>query len=256
MRFELGALAAIIVLLNLPLLHGTCAVDMIFLPDRVAAGEWWRVFTHWFVHVSWYHLLLDATAFLMLYQGLVGRSAFERIGYVLVCGAGSLLASFWCSPIIQTRGLCGLSGIAHGLMAITSLDQMTGSRDKTLRRAGAVTFIIVITKSIFEAVTGRIVFENLHFGALGSPVAVCHAGGVLAGLGAWAIAQWLRTRLASRTMPAWRCVIRSRHRAAVCAGDVQPAGRQGAAPTRRGRPLAAQSGCRDYGRTRVRRGRQ
>src|SRR5947208_11677834 len=93
MRFELSALAAIIVLVNLPLLHGACAVDLIFLPDRVAAGEWWRVFTHWSVHVSGYHLLLDAAAFLILYQGLVGRSGFERMGYVLVCGSGGLLAS-------------------------------------------------------------------------------------------------------------------------------------------------------------------
>ena len=215
MRFELSVLAAIIVLLNLSLLHGRCTVDMIFLPERVAAGEWWRVCTHAFVHVSWYHLLLDATAFLMLYQGLAGRSAFGRIGYVLVCGAGSLLASLWCSPIVQTRGLCGLSGIAHGLMAITSLDQMTGPTDKTVRRAGAVTFIIVITKCIIEAVTGRIVFENLHFGALGTPVAVCHAGGVLAGLAAWAIAQWLHTCLASRTIPTWRGVVKFNSRAAA-----------------------------------------
>src|SRR5437867_94604 len=113
MRFELGALAAIIVLLNLPLLHGACAVDMIFLPGRVAAGEWWRIFTHAFVHVSWYHLLLDATAFLVLYEGLAGRSGFERMGYVLACGTGSLLASLWSAPIIQTHGLCGLSGIAQ-----------------------------------------------------------------------------------------------------------------------------------------------
>src|SRR5439155_23607198 len=125
--------------------------------------------------------------------------AFERMGYVLACGAGSLLASLWSAPIVQTHGLCGLSGIAHGLMAITSLDQMTGPTDKTIRRAGAVTFIIVVTKSIIEAFTGRIVFESLHFGALGSPVAVCHAGGVLAGLDAWMITQWLPTRLASRT---------------------------------------------------------
>jgi len=114
MPFELCTLAAIIVLLNLPLLHGACAVDMIFLPDRVAAGEWWRVFTHWFVHVSWYHLLLDAAAFLMLYQGLAGRSAFERMGYVLACGAGSLLASLWSAPIVQTHGLCGPPGSLTG----------------------------------------------------------------------------------------------------------------------------------------------
>jgi len=208
MRFELSALAAIIVLLNLPLLHSACAVDLIFLPDRVAAGEWWRVFTHWSVHVSGYHLLLDAAAFLILYQGLVGRSGFERMGYVLVCGSGGLLASLWGEPIIQTHGLCGLSGIAHGLMAIASLDQMTGPTDKAVRRAGAVTFIIVVTKSIVEAFTGRIVFEGLHFGQLGSPVAVCHAGGVLAGLGGWVIAQLPRTNLASRAIPTRRGVMK------------------------------------------------
>ena len=206
MRFELSALAAIIVLLNLPLLHGACAVDMIFLPGRVAAGEWWRVFTHAFVHVSWYHLVLDATAFLILYQGLDGRSGIERMGYVLACGTGSLLASLWSAPIIQTHGLCGLSGIAHGLMAVSALDQMKATTDKTLRRAGAATFIIVVAKSIIEAATGRIVFESLHFGALGSPVAVCHAGGVLAGLGVWVVVQVSSAILASRTTTARRSV--------------------------------------------------
>src|SRR5205814_5023975 len=38
LRFELGFLAAIILLLNLPLLHGGCAESLIFEPDRVAAG--------------------------------------------------------------------------------------------------------------------------------------------------------------------------------------------------------------------------
>jgi hypothetical protein len=48
-------------------------------------------------------------------------------------------------------------------------------------------FIIVVGKSIIEAVTGHVVFEGFHFGALGCPVAVCHAGGILGGLGAWLI---------------------------------------------------------------------
>jgi len=56
MRLELTAFVAIIVLLNLPLFKGACAAGMIFLPDRVAAGEWWRLFTYSSVHVSWYHL--------------------------------------------------------------------------------------------------------------------------------------------------------------------------------------------------------
>ena len=182
MLFELCGLVIILLLLNLPLFSGSCAVEMIFLPARVAAGEWWRVFTYAFVHVSWYHLLLDGAAFLILYQGLVGRRAYGRMGCVLACGAGSLLASVWSAPIIQTQGLCGLSGIAHGLMAISALDLMKAPADKTLQRAGAATFIIVVAKSIVEAATGRIVFEGLHLGKLGTPVAVCHAGGVLGGL--------------------------------------------------------------------------
>jgi len=186
---------------------GASAVGLIFLPDRVAAGEWWRLFTYSFVHVSWYHLLLDATSFLVLYQGLTGRNAFERMGCVFVCGAGSLLTALWSAPILQTHGLCGLSGIAHGLMAVSALDQMKGTLDKTLRRAGAVTFIIVVAKSIIEAATGRIAFEYLHFGALGTPVAVCHAGGVLGGVGAWLIVQASGVIRSSRT-PSTRCGVR------------------------------------------------
>src|SRR6266536_1962650 len=154
LRFELGFLAALIVLLNLPLLHGGCAASLIFEPDRVAAGEWWRLFSHPFVHVSWYHLVLDAAAFLLLYRELDGTKWFERAGYLLASGAGSLLVSLWAAPLVQTHGLCGLSGIAHGLMSVSALGMMQNANDKTVKRAGMVTFIIVITKSIVEAATG------------------------------------------------------------------------------------------------------
>ncbi|PYK97401.1 MAG: rhombosortase [Verrucomicrobia bacterium] len=191
LRRELSALAALLVLLNLPLLHGACAGDMIFLPRRVAEGEWWRVFTHPFVHVSWYHLVLDSSAFLLLYSELDNKGCFGRIGCLLACGATSLLVSLWAAPLVQTHGLCGLSGIAHGLMTISALEMVRAPDDKTVRRAGMITLILVVTKCVLEAATGHIVFERFHFGALGSPIAVCHAGGALGGLGAWMMAQRL-----------------------------------------------------------------
>jgi len=187
LRLELGCLAALIVLLNLPLLDGACAVNLIFLPHRVAAGEWWRALTHPFVHVSWYHLILDATAFLLLYRELDTKKWFERFGYLATSGAGSLLVSLWAAPLVQTRGLCGLSGIAHGLMAVSGLEMIQSANDKTVERAGMLTFIIVITKSIVEAATGHVAFEALHLGDLGTPIAISHAGGVLGALGTWAI---------------------------------------------------------------------
>jgi rhomboid family GlyGly-CTERM serine protease len=201
MRFELVALSVVIVLLNLPLLHGACAVELVFLPGRVAAGEWWRVLTHVFVHVSWYHLLLDATAFLLLYQELREKQWFARIGCVLACGAGCLLVSLWAAPMIHTRGLCGLSGIAHGLMVIAALDMVRAGNDATIRRAGFISFALVVTKCMIEAATGSILLERLHLGPLGSPVAVCHAGGVLGGLVGWVVARGLEISSMSRLIP-------------------------------------------------------
>ena len=185
--FELTILGALILLLNLPLLHGACAENLIFEPDRVTAGEWWRVFSHPFVHVSWYHLLLDATAFLLLYAELQGSKWFQRVGCLLASGAGSLLVALWAAPPVQTHGLCGLSGIAHGLMTISALAMIRTATDKSVERAGIIAFVIVVTKSMVEAATGRVALEALHFGDLGLPIAVSHAGGVLGALVAWAI---------------------------------------------------------------------
>ena len=81
----------------------------------VRAGEWWRLVTYPFVHVSWYHLLLDAAAFFTAYVELRHRRGLERLGFVAAAGAGGLLAAWWLAPIVFTRGLCGLSGVAHGL---------------------------------------------------------------------------------------------------------------------------------------------
>ncbi len=156
---------------------------MLFLPQAVEHGEWWRLFTHPFVHVTWYHLLLDGTAFLTLYYSLVEASVVRRLLYVLAAGAGSLLFSWTADPAIYTNGLCGLSGIAHGLMAISSLEliasQPPGSAE---HRIGVVGFVLVVGKVALEAVTGRMFFTFLHFGLMGAPVAVSHAGGVLGGL--------------------------------------------------------------------------
>src|SRR5712671_432519 len=68
--WELSAITLLLVVLNWPLLYGTCNQALVFLPAPVRNGEWWRVLAHPFVHVTWYHLLLDGSAFLLLYKDL------------------------------------------------------------------------------------------------------------------------------------------------------------------------------------------
>jgi len=174
-----------LVIANAVLFQRCLCCSSCFLPDAVSAGEWWRVITHPFVHVSLYHLLLDVSVFFLLYTELRDKAWFERFTLLLAAGAGSLLVSLWAAPAIQARGLCGLSGIAHGLAAVTALEMMRGAKDRTLWRLGLASLLLVVGKSLIEAVTGRIAFESLHFGQLGFPIAVCHAGGALGALLAW-----------------------------------------------------------------------
>jgi rhomboid family GlyGly-CTERM serine protease len=176
---ELYGFMALLIAANATLLLGRVCEPLIFYPDLTIGGDWWRALTFPFVHVSWYHLLLDAGAFLFLYHGLLESSMRRRLLYVAACAAGSLAASLAASPL--THGLCGLSGIAHGLLAIRALELMR-TEDRTLRRASMICFWVVILKSILEAFIGHVLFGFLHFGPVGTPVATCHAGGILGGL--------------------------------------------------------------------------
>jgi rhomboid family GlyGly-CTERM serine protease len=179
-RPEIIFFGALILIFNAPMFFGQVWPGMIFQPDAVKSGQWWRLFTHPFVHLTWYHLLLDGTAFLSLYCSIVEKKMLRRIGYVVAAAAGSLIVSWVASSATSARGLCGLSGVAHGLMAISALEMMSGAA--TERKIGRISFILVAGKAAFEAVTGCMFFGFLSFGLLGEPVAVSHAGGILGGL--------------------------------------------------------------------------
>lgn len=200
-RFELAVFAALLLVLNAPVAAGRVPSALIFQPDAVGAGEWWRLVTHPFVHATWYHLLLDGTAFLALHASLAEARAGRRLAYVLASGAGSLGAAWIVRGGSMAGGLCGLSGIAHGLMAVSALEAIVlaraagGAQRSAMLRAGWTSLALVVAKAGYEAVAGRMLFTWLHFGLMGEPVAVSHAGGVAGGLG---------LALAFRMWEAWR----------------------------------------------------
>jgi len=174
-------LALALVLGNLHLIGWGQPVHWIFQADRVAAGEWWRIFTHPFVHLSWYHLALDGAAFFLLYAELRRSGWPLRLKIMLLCSGGSLLAAWLWAPQVALLGLCGLSGTAHGLMAFGGLARM---RDRRTRLAGGVVFGLVAAKSIMEGITGEVVFTFMHMGLCGTPIAMAHLGGVAGGVSA------------------------------------------------------------------------
>ena len=202
-RRELFIYIAAVVILNLTLLWGRVNEAMIFLPDEVMAGQVWRLVTHPFVHVSWYHLLLDGVAFIVLYLQLTEPGRLKRTAYVAVCGLTSLLAAASALPATGAFGYCGLSGIAHGLMAVSALEMIfTASHDRSVRRTGTWSLVLLTAKCLYEAFTGTMFFGFIHMGMLGTPVALAHGGGVLGGA-----ALFLVFRFASRMRPRSPCTV-------------------------------------------------
>ena len=184
-RCELAVLGVILVALNLPLFAGVFSTRFIYHPVPLAAGEWWRLFTHPFVHVSPYHLALDAAAFFLAYVELKHRRLSSRITLLASATVGGLLAALAASPLVLTHGLCGLSGIAHGLTAVVSLELLRRANDRISTWTAALSFAGVVGKSVIEAFTGNVFFASWHLGSLGTPIAACHAGGVLGALLCW-----------------------------------------------------------------------
>jgi len=169
----------VLILVNLPLLAGHVPESMIFSTGQILHGEWWRLVTHPFCHVTPYHLLLDGGAFLMLYETLAMKKIRHRLLAVFITGAGSLLGAVLFSDIIADYGLCGLSGIAHGLMAVVSLEWIS---DPGKRKQGLILLLIITGKTMLECITGDVLFASMHLGHCGMPVVSCHAGGVIAGI--------------------------------------------------------------------------
>jgi rhomboid family GlyGly-CTERM serine protease len=181
--YELAVWTIFLTAINFPLLTGTLPERFIFDLQMVKTGQLWRIFTYPFAHVSVYHLLLDAIAFLMIYNGLEEKNILKRLLHAGACGTGSLLLSLACSPAIGTTGLSGLSGIAHGLTAVTSLELLKNhKREPALFRVGIMVLSVVTIKSIVEVCTEKAFFSSFHLGYIGIPVVESHLGGVIGGI--------------------------------------------------------------------------
>lgn len=186
-RREIILFLLIIAVLNMPLFLGTFSDRLIYLPQEVAHGQWWRLVTAPFVHLSLYHLVLDGAAFGLLYAQLAEKSRSRRIGYLLGIHAAVTLAVTFALPDSRAIGYCGLSGLAHGLMAIWCLERFGTCNPAKERLIAAGVFICLLTKSIYEVSAGHAFFESAHLGDVGVPVVASHLAGVIGAVMAYAV---------------------------------------------------------------------
>lgn len=183
---EIILFAVLILATNVGLFVGDFPEALSYVPEKVMSGQWWRLATHPFVHVSLYQLMLDGAAFLMLYAQLAETRLGRRLGYLLGIHTAVTTAVTMSLPGVQAAGYCGLSGIAHGLMAVWCLERMgifggaePHPAEKTERWMAVMIFFGLLVKSAYEVAVGHVFLESTHFGYVGVPVVASHLAGVI-----------------------------------------------------------------------------
>ena len=199
-RLDLIIFTVVLIIVNMPLLFGGFSDQLAYYPEKVISGQWWRLITHPFVHVSLYHLLLDGAAFLMLYAQLAEKRVFQRIAYLLGIHTAVLLGVTWGLPHVQAAGYCGLSGVAHGVMALWCMERMGGQHAKVEQRLGICIFVGLLAKCIYEVSTGHVFFESMHFGSVGVPVVVSHLAGVVGAVVTYALLNMSHLRITKKQL--------------------------------------------------------
>jgi hypothetical protein len=198
-HLDLWIWAILLGLFNLPLLWSKPLTILIFSPASTVSNTAFSILLHPLIHVSLYHFALDAGAFLFLYSELRSTALHKRIICIAAGAVGSLVAALY-APSISVKGLCGLSGIGHGLMAVWALE-MFKRNDPLEHRLGMACFFLVVIKSIYEAWSGQVFLDALHFGEVGSPIASCHAGGICGAITAYQLQSWYHSHIAERSLP-------------------------------------------------------
>lgn len=142
--------------------------------DAVAAGEFWRLLTGNFVHLGWYHWLLNSLGLLLLVllcpEPIRGWIWVRRLLLLsLAVGAGIYL---W---VPQIQNYAGLSGVLHGLFIL-------GLAPQALRRdpIAIACLLLLVGKIAYELIYGASLSDA---DAIGGRVAVeAHFFGVVAAL--------------------------------------------------------------------------
>lgn len=187
-RIWIVGFAIIVGVCNLHLFTTNDPTIFQFNTNKVVNGEWWRIITHPFVHVSWYHLLLDCGAILLLWKEMRLLSGLQKLLAASICAAASLVFTLFTSSDIHQYGLCGFSGTAHGLTILLGILWLAeAKKGRTSHRlllgfCGVLFIFVVGGKSFVEMYSGEVIFSGLHLSDLGIPIVESHLGGVIGGL--------------------------------------------------------------------------
>lgn len=143
--------------------------------EAIGDGQWWRLLTGNFVHLGWYHWMLNQIGIVVLVllcperlSPLVWLRRLLLIGIAMSCGL-----YFW---VPQMSWYVGLSGVMHGLFLL-GLGRQGLQGDRIALACLAYLFgklawewQMGVPVSDEAAIGGKVALESHWFGALGALV--------------------------------------------------------------------------------------
>lgn len=136
-----------------------------FRPNTLG-GQWWRLFTNFFIHFGILHLLMNMYALFfigLLLERYIGKFKFA-MAYI-VCGFGASVISLWWHDATLSAGA---SGAIFGMYGVFLALLTTNYVEKTVRKP------LLISVGIF-------VCYNLAYGLKGNIDNAAHLGGLFTG---------------------------------------------------------------------------
>ena len=143
--------------------------------EAIAAGEWWRLVSGNFVHLGWYHWMLNEIGILVLVLLCPERLApAVWLRRLLLIGLGMTMCLFWLVP--EMVWYVGLSGVMHGLFLL-GLARQALQRDWIALACLAYLFgklawemVMGVPVSDEVAIGGKVALESHLYGALSALV--------------------------------------------------------------------------------------
>lgn len=125
---------------------------MLFERDAINAGEWWRLFTGQFVHISAGHfignVLALGVAYLLFSENWRG---WKFVTLLLICATTSNMGMYYFHPEIENY--VGISGALYGLIAFGALTDWFNKVP-----FGRIITLGLILKVVYEFYLGPIAF--------------------------------------------------------------------------------------------------
>ncbi|MRI31652.1 rhombosortase [Endozoicomonas sp. OPT23] len=143
-----------------------------FSRSGLAGGDWWRLITPHFVHLSWQHLAMNSLV-LVAFAGLYGSE--QRLTLLLLLFLSlTVSAGLWFNnPGIERY--VGFSGVLTGLMVVGAV--MTFQKDKLVNLG---VLLIILGKVVFEQWQKQEVITSAFAGI--PTVVDAHLYGAVAGM--------------------------------------------------------------------------